>query len=49
MLAGFQSIEEMLRAKQESHVRHFMQTEAALKAGRTAEEHLDVLRSAWQE
>lgn len=48
MLAGFQSIEEVLRAKQESHVRHFLQTEAALNAGRAAEEQLDTLRSALQ-
>ncbi|KAL3161909.1 hypothetical protein ABBQ38_008994 [Trebouxia sp. C0009 RCD-2024] len=45
---GFQSIEEVLRAKQESHVRHFLQTEAALNAGRAAEEQLDTLRSALQ-
>lgn len=48
VLAGVQSIEEVLRAKQESHIKLFLQTEAALKAGRVAEEQADTLRSPVQ-
>ena len=48
MMAGIQSIEEVLRAKQESHVKTFLQTEAALNAGRAAEEQSNTLRSAVQ-
>ena len=48
VLAGTQSIDEVLRAKQESHIKLFLQTEAALKAGRVAEEQADTLRSAAQ-
>lgn len=46
VLAGTQSIEEVLRTKQESHIKLFLQTEAALKAGRVAEVQADTLRSA---
>lgn len=46
--AGIQGIAEVLRAKQESHVKHFLLTEAALQAGRAAEEQVASLRSSLQ-
>ena len=45
VVAGIQSIEEVLRSKQESHVKHFLQTEAASRAGHVAEEQTSTLRS----
>lgn len=35
----------MLRSKQESHIKHFLQTEAASRAGRVAEEQTSTLRN----
>lgn len=45
VVAGIQSIKEVLRAKQESHIKHFLQTEAASRAGYVAEENTSTLRS----
>ena len=44
-VAGVESIEEVLKAKQESHIKRFLQTEAASRAGRIAEEQIETLRS----
>ena len=48
VIAGIQSIEEVLRAKQESHIKHFLQTEAASRAGRIAEEQIITLNKEVQ-
>ena len=43
LVAELKSLEEMLRVKQEAHVKQFLQTEAALQAGHAAESQLHTL------
>ena len=47
-VTGAQGIEEVLRAKQESHVKQFLLTEVALQAGHAAQEHIHTLAADLQ-
>ena len=46
--AGIQGIQQIVRTKQESHVKQFLLAEAALQAGRAAEECMPPLRDDLQ-
>lgn len=46
--AGIQGIQQIVRTKQESHVKQFLLAEAALQAGRAAEECMPPLRDELQ-
>jgi hypothetical protein len=48
LAAGIQGIEGVLRAKQESHVKQFLLTEAALQAGHAAQQQLQALSAEVQ-
>ena len=43
LVAGIQGIEGILRAKQDSHVKQFLLTEAALQAGHAAQQQTQAL------